>query len=182
MPVESLEVRSLKTYAATVSAQDHVPYRVTSTNTGGHAATSFHYALGTSGVGLAVDFAGIVPSKNDDRLLAVYHMFTPLIPICTELFYGGPGGAMWKNGHRIYDESLRQEHEDHVHIAVRLGFTFNNPGGTVPVDQFPNYATKAAPVALVLTPSGQGYMILCADGSVFSFGDAPYKGRVQVAS
>lgn len=51
--------------------------------------------------------------------------------------------------------------------------------GTVPED--PNVHQAQAPVvAFEVTPSGNGYYILTADGAVFAFGDAQYHGRVTV--
>lgn len=52
-------------------------------------------------------------------------------------------------------------------------------GDPMPEIQTPIYKVNAAPVSLAITPSGQGYIILCADGGVFTFGDAVYLGRVE---
>jgi hypothetical protein len=52
---------------------------------------------------------------------------------------------------------------------------------TVP-DAPPVYTVVAAPVSISVTPSGNGYLILCADGGVFAFGDAKYLGGVKVKS
>lgn len=38
---------------------------------------------------------------------------------------------------------------------------------------------NAPVVGMCATPSGLGYWIVCADGGVFSFGDAPFLGRVE---
>lgn len=190
MPVESVEVQSLKMY---MSVQ-RVPYRVTSTNTGLHVATSYHYAQGTAGIGLAVDYSGLVPSRNSQLLLDIYHALCPLIATSYEVFYGGPGGGMWVNGSKITDEALRKQHEDHVHIAVRRGFRFTGnttiiKGVKVPEDNGkPDYKVNAPPIgiAAVADASGQltGYIILGADGGVFTFeaspGKVPYLGRVHV--
>lgn len=46
-------------------------------------------------------------------------------------------------------------------------------------DPNPEIPKASAPVVnLVPTPSGEGYWIVCADGGVYSFGDANYYGRV----
>lgn len=48
---------------------------------------------------------------------------------------------------------------------------------TVPDD--PNVHQAQAPiVAFEVTPSGEGYYIVTADGAIFAFGDAKYLGRV----
>jgi hypothetical protein len=55
--------------------------------------------------------------------------------------------------------------------------------GAPPVPDDPNVHQAQAPiVAFEVTPSGEGYYIVCADGSVFAFGDAKYLGRVTVPS
>lgn len=41
------------------------------------------------------------------------------------------------------------------------------------------HIAQAPVVNLVPTPSGAGYWIICSDGSVFAFGDAPFLGRVE---
>lgn len=49
--------------------------------------------------------------------------------------------------------------------------------GTMPDD--PNVHQAQAPiVAFEVTPSGNGYYVVTADGAVFAFGDAKYLGRV----
>jgi hypothetical protein len=53
------------------------------------------------------------------------------------------------------------------------------PDPVVPAPM-PDYPSNAAPVGIAGTGSPNGYWILAADGGVFSFGDAQYKGRVHV--
>lgn len=43
----------------------------------------------------------------------------------------------------------------------------------------PVYKVNARVVTMVATPTGKGYWVLTADGGVFSFGDAPYLGRLE---
>lgn len=55
--------------------------------------------------------------------------------------------------------------------------------GTMPDTSDPNVHHAQAPVvALEVTPSGDGYWIVTADGAVFAFGDARYHGRVVAPS
>lgn len=42
-----------------------------------------------------------------------------------------------------------------------------------------DYKVNARPVSIAITPSGHGYVILCRDGGVITFGDAEYHGRVS---
>ena len=75
--------------------------------------------------------------------------------------------------------SLRAAHWNHVHVAVPKGWRYT-PEIIVPeVSPMPDYGVVAAPVSLSITPTGNGYIILCADGGVFAFGDAKYLGRVH---
>lgn len=49
-------------------------------------------------------------------------------------------------------------------------------GEIVPNTNNPDNPSNAAPVAIVGTPSGAGYYIFCADGGVFTYGDAVFYG------
>jgi N-acetylmuramoyl-L-alanine amidase len=52
--------------------------------------------------------------------------------------------------------------------------------GAPPVPDDPNVHQAQAPiVAFEVTPSGEGYYVVTADGAVFAFGDAKYLGRVK---
>lgn len=53
------------------------------------------------------------------------------------------------------------------------------PDTNVPMAAPPVYKVSAPPVGISVTPSGQGYLIICADGGVFAFGDAVYAGRIE---
>jgi N-acetylmuramoyl-L-alanine amidase len=51
--------------------------------------------------------------------------------------------------------------------------------GAPPMPDDPNVHQAQAPiVAFEVTPSGNGYYVVTADGAVFAFGDAKYLGRV----
>lgn len=56
-----------------------------------------------------------------------------------------------------------------------------HPWEGTPVPDDPKvYPSQAPIVAFEVTPSGNGYYIVCADGAVFAFGDAKYLGRLTV--
>lgn len=152
----SREVRALVTYMAVTG----VPYRVTSTTGGTHVAGSYHYRPGTDGDGLAADFAGPVPSTNSPALSAIYEAFGPIRDQLVELF--GPGDP---------------GHADHVHVAVPLGFTWTPPEVPMPSPTRP--LVNAPVVGMAATPTGQGYWLVCADGGIFTFGDAIFHGNVE---
>lgn len=103
-----------------------VPHRVTDVAGAGHARHSYHYRLGGNGVGLAVDFAGPVPSRDSDALAAVYEALERYGPLCAELIYSGPGGGYWKAGQRVPPYAAAQHH-DHVHVAVPVGTILHAP-------------------------------------------------------
>lgn len=150
-------------------------HRVTSTTGGKHAPTSYHYREGTDGIGLAVDFAGPVPSTDSPELLAIYQALAPLGRFCAELIYNGPGGGSWKLGKKV--APYVGGHHDHVHIAVPKGTFVHYPKeGFVP-DQIVH--TNAPLLTFVPTPSGNGYWMVTKDGGVFAFGDARFFGRVE---
>lgn len=158
-------------------AASGVPYRVTDLTTPGeHTATSYHYAAGTGGQGLAVDFGGPVPSRDSDALLAIYQVLLPLAPHMAELFYSGPGGGLWKNGRRITSRTISDAHHNHVHVAAPLGFDWH-PAKENPMPDRP--VVNAPVVGMAATPSGNGYWLVCADGGVFTFGDAAFLGNVE---
>jgi hypothetical protein len=150
-------------------ARTNVPFRVTSTTGGVHVASSYHYRQGTGGVGLAVDFAGPVPSEDSPALKAIYDAFKPVRSQLAELLYG------------------IALHHDHVHVAVPLG-TFLAPSlfpeVTVPDDpNLPNLFDVKFFVPIVRESDGfcTGYYFVSSKGEVHSFGPgAPYHGRSEV--
>lgn len=84
----------------------------------------------------------------------------------------GPGGSQ-SNGGGVYRRTRPFEHV--------VGFGRPNFSKEIAVPEAPPiYDVNAAPVSISVTPSGNGYVILCADGGVFAFGDAKYLGGVRV--
>lgn len=83
-----------------------VPFTVTSTTGGGHAAGSYHYQ------GRAVDFAG-------PNLMAIARALLQITRGWSELFYT-PLGFSIKNG-AVTAPIAAAEHYNHVHAAYRFG-------------------------------------------------------------
>jgi hypothetical protein len=176
-----------------------LPYRVTDVDGPGHATGSYHYAKGTDGDGLAVDFAGAVPGVTTvtaRQMGAIYREFLNVAGQLAELIYSGadvdgrPVTVAVKNGRRVdgasfYGPTTWKDHFDHVHVAVPRGTFLSHPfstlsmGGRMAADD-PNRANVEAPiVGISATPSGKGYWLVAADGGVFAFGDATYLGNVE---
>lgn len=184
---ESREVLGLRAWL-TVSG---VPHRVTSTTGGGHAPTSYHYRAGTDGLGLALDAAGPVPSRDSAGLRAVYEALEPLGPMSVELIYSGPGGGFWKNGRRVSAYSA-SSHHDHVHIAVPKGWAWHqptvNPPKEQPLPDDPNLPNITGPVTLhpIVDADGKcwGYYVFSSvTGELHTHGDPTkviYHGRSEV--
>lgn len=150
---------------------------VTSTTDGGHARTSYHY------VGRAVDLASREGAGRDtSALLAINEGIIRALPLSmiSELIYSGPGNVCVKEGRIIksYSLDVMSRHHNHVHLAVVSTFTYSG-GSDMPADD-PNRSNVNAPiVGIAITPSGQGYLLVAADGGVFAFGDAVFKGNVE---
>lgn len=171
-----------------------LPYRVTDVNGPGHAKGSYHYAKGTDGTGLAVDFAGVTPGVNTvtaAQMFELWRMFRLIAPQLAELIYSGSGvtqavkdGRM-VDGASFYGPATWPDHRDHVHVAVpRRTFLapLSHPLSTLEatVADNPDIPNAAAPVvAFQATPTGEGYWLVTADGAVYAFGDARYLGRVE---
>lgn len=155
---------------------------VTHTTDGQHATTSLHY------VGRAVDLADFSgPGWDSPQLLSINKAVLQLVPLqfISELIYAGPGGVCVKNGKvvngaAVYGAAVMAEHHNHVHLGVVPTFTYKETAVADTTAPPPDYTVNAAPVSISITPSGHGYVILCADGGVFAFGDAEYHGRVHV--
>lgn len=153
---------------------------VTHTTDGQHSANSLHY------VGRAVDLAAVAgPGVDTPALLAINLGVLQFMPIAqiSELIYAGPGGRCVKNGkfvdgYAVYGAEVMSEHHNHVHLGVVANYSLTAPEAPMP-DAAPDYEVNAAPLSLSITPSGNGYIILCSDGGVFCFGDAKYLGRVH---
>lgn len=175
-----------------------VPHRVTDVNGPGHAKGSYHYAQGTGAVGLAVDFAGVVPgvtAVTAKQMGAIYRCLLAVAGQLAELIYSGadidgrPVTLAVKNGRRVDGASFFgpvtwKDHFDHVHVAVPRGTFLSHPLSTLqkeaPMADDNVYQAQAEVVAFEATPTGKGYWIVTADGAVFAFGDAQYLGRVTV--
>lgn len=179
----SLEAQALIVYAA----QSGVPHRVTATTgryvsasnpCSPHSPGSYHCKPGTDGTGLAIDLAEPTASSNTPGLLAIFNAFKPVESKLAELIYSGASYSI-KDGKRVPRYAV-SSHWNHVHVAVPKGTLLvplsSPPKGSV----MPDYEVVAEPVSISVTPSGQGYLILCKDGGVFAFGDAVYLGRVHV--
>lgn len=170
-----------------------IPYRVTDTTGPGHAPNSYHYAQGTGGEGLAVDFGGVAPGVTPEtsaEMAAVYRALLNTSASLAELIHNAPGITVAvKDGRRVDGPTVYagvwEDHRNHVHVAVPRGIILtplSHPaptiGGNVPDDpNIPN--SQASVVAAWGTPSGKGYTIVTADGAVFCFGDAEYHGRIE---
>jgi hypothetical protein len=172
-----------------------LPHRVTDINGPGHAPGSYHYAKGTGGDGLAVDFAGAVPGVNQTTIIQMGNIWRALAlvgPQLAELIHQGPGITQAiRNGRRVdgattYGTATWADHYDHVHVAVPRGIfltPLSHPLGTLQGDAMPddpNRVNVNAPiVGMASTPTGKGYWLVAADGGVFAFGDATYLGNVE---
>ena len=158
------------------------PNKVTSTTGGTHTPTSYHYRVGTDGRGLAVDFAGPVPSYNSPALLAIFSQFAKIERSLAELFYTGAPYNI-KNGQRI---PRIGQHYDHVHVAVEKGFTYNGSQGVAVPDNDPNLPDITGPVDLMLLSNSNGectgyYIFSHTTGELHSFGPgARFYGRSEV--
>lgn len=151
---------------------------VTFTTNGTHSAGSFHYS------GAAVDVAlPSGPSWNSPALGAVAAELLRIVPLrfIREFIWAGPQPIYVKNGRHVAPYAVSQ-HRNHIHLAVTPAFTYTAPPAereaSVP-DAMPDYEVVAPPVSISITPDGNGYIILCADGGVFCFGTARYLGRVH---
>lgn len=171
-PGETLVTAALRKMAKVMG------WAVTSTTNGAHAKTSHHYS------GRAVDLAAREgPGRDTSALLEINEEIIRYIPLSmiSELIYSGPGNICVKNGKVIptYTADIMGRHHDHVHLAVISSFRYSGPEEpAMPED--PNvHKTQARIVAFEVTPSGDGYYIVTADGAVFAFGDAKYLGRVE---
>lgn len=139
--------------------------------------TSYHKT------GRAVDLAARSgPGWDTPELAAISQGIVKLVPLpqILELIYSGPGGICVKNG-RIVDgrktySSVWGAHHNHVHLAVTPDFTFTPPQ----TPEVSNMIQSNAPlVSIAITPTGNGYILLAADGGLFAFGDAKYIDRVE---
>lgn len=119
----SREVESIISFVKASGAA----YKVTDINTPGvHAAKSFHYANGTGGVGLAVDFAGRTPGDLP-AMKKIYDVLAAQAPMLAELIHNQPGviravkNGNWASGMAVYGPTTWAAHTNHIHVAVHLG-------------------------------------------------------------
>lgn len=146
---------------------------VTHTTDGQHSPHSLHY------VGRAVDLASTAgPGVDTPALEQIAHDALALVPLgmISELIWAGPNPVYVKNGAQVnglavYGADVLAAHHNHVHLGVVPAFTYKENPVAVKVN--------APAVSLAITPSGNGYIILCADGGVFCFGDAKFIDRVE---
>lgn len=180
----SREVQSIIDFVEACNIQ----YRVTDTTGPGHAQGSYHYAAGTGGQGLAVDFGGATPGVTpvtEVQMAAIYRNLLDVSHDLAELIYSGAGiSVAVKDGRAVdgrtfYGPVTWAAHRNHVHVAVERGVFLSHPGGTLSADD-PNRPNVNAPiVGIAATPTGKGYWLVSADGGVFAFGDAAYLGNVE---
>lgn len=179
-----------------------LPHRVTDVDGRGHAAGSFHYAAGTGGRGLAVDFAGEsagVTPATAAQMAAVFLALATVSSQLAELIHSGPG-ISWaiKNGRRVdgasfYGPVVWPDHRDHVHVAVARGVflpPLSQPAGildeeaNMPDDpDLPNLPDIAGfhPVVNSTTGECTGYYIVASNGELHAYGPgAPFYGRSEV--
>ena len=140
------------------------------TTNGSHSPGSFHYR------GQAVDIAlPSGPSWNSPELGRVAAELVRLIPIrfIKELIWSGPNPVYIKNGVRVAPYAVN-DHRNHIHLAATADFTYASEA------PMPDRPVVTAPiVGIAITPSGNGYILVGADGGVFCFGDAKFLGNVE---
>lgn len=112
-----------------------VPHRVTSTTNHSVNAKSGnpsrHRQPGTNGLGLAVDFAGLV--ANDARALRlIFDAFDAESRQLFELIYSGAPYSI-KAGRRVPRYAI-EDHWNHVHVAVNRGTFLVPPAPSSPPD------------------------------------------------
>lgn len=171
--------------ALTTALRDSgLPHKVTSTQRPARFPEDRSYHM----QGLAVDFAGPTPWNQavvHPPLKAIWDFWMAQAGSLAELIYSG--APFWISGGRVLpistlSSSLRAAHWNHVHVAVRKGWTYT-PETKVP-------EAPAEPLRIngnVLSISAlsdangvcTGYLILASDGGVFAFGPgARFFGRV----
>lgn len=179
-PNESRELHALRVFARLMG------WTVYSASSGGHSGTSYHYAEGTDGIGLAVDLVDPDgPGYDSAQLDIINSTIIRLIPLplIKELIYSAPDAINVHKGQIVpttyWTKAVRDRHHDHNHLAVARGFTYNSPEEFMPNDD-PNRVNVNAPiVGMAATPTGKGYWLVSADGGIFSFGDAEFHGNVE---
>ena len=175
-------------------------HRVTDTVGPGHSKGSYHYAKGTGGDGLAVDFGGITAGVNPVTALqmaAIYRHFLDVSAQLAELIHSGSGiRQAVKNGKRVdglatYGPVTWRDHVDHVHVAVPRG-TFlaplSHPLRTMEVlmADDPKVANITGPVTFHPIFNSEGhctgyYIFSTKTAELHTFGEgAPFYGHPEV--
>lgn len=166
-----------------------LPYRVTDVSGPGHAEGSYHYAKGTDGDGLAVDFGGSIPGVTPStakEMGNIWRAFMFVAPQLAELIHNNPAEGITKaikngrmvDGASFYGPVVWPDHRDHVHVAVPRGVfltPLSQPLGTLIGDDM-----AVEIVGFQATPSGRGYWILTSNGGLYAFGDAEYLGGLRI--
>lgn len=156
-----------------------VPHRVTSTvrlNALTAAGNVSRHARG-----LAVDFAGVRPSRDSDELADIFDAFLPVERVLAELIYSGPQVTFnIKHGQRV-QKYAQNIHHDHVHVAVDPGVILTD----VPLSARPEI-TPAAPAPRhegddMADPvdaiwSAEGATVVTRTGGVFTYGAHRFYG------
>lgn len=162
-----------------------VPMKVTSTIRPGAVTISGNASLHSAG--LAVDFAGPVPSWDSDTLADVFHAFLAVEQHLAELIYAGPQvGFNIKNGRRVgkYAQAI---HHNHVHVGVRKGVLLDRMVPTFLPDTIIEQAPPPVEVnertdmaaGIVVPRIHGGYAVLqTRDGGVFCYDGAPFFGSM----
>jgi hypothetical protein len=178
-PNESRELQALRVMARLMG------WCVSSASSGGHSGTSYHYAAGTDGIGLAVDLVDPAGAGWDSPALDLINSqiirFIPL-RLIKELIYSAPDAINVHDGRIVpasyWPAAVRDRHHNHCHLAVAKGFTYSG-GSPLPADD-PNRFNVNAPICgMAATPTGKGYWLVAMDGGIFAFGDAAFFGNVE---
>jgi len=137
-------------------------------NEGEHVAGSYHYRVGTQGIGLAIDLVG--PS-----LLNIFNVFDSVYTHLEELIWNNHAaqGRNVKNGKHVAIYDTVANASNHIHVAVNVGTFLDQLGGT-PVN------TGAPYIAHCRFKSSKtndwASAALHADGAVFCDPPEAYQG------
>lgn len=143
-----------------------VPHRVTSTFRPG--GSSRH------GQRLAVDFAAPRPGRDTEELGAIFHVFSPIASHLYELIYAGPQVQRNVKRGRFVSKYARDDHHDHVHVAVDRGVKLENlvpqpaPVTDDVVADREDREDPREPVDAIPSPQG-GAWVLTRDGGVRTY-------------
>lgn len=160
-----------------------IPMKVTSTLRPGAVTAAGNPSL--HGAGLAVDFAGPIPTWDSQVLADIFHAFLPIEKHLAELIYAGPQVAFnVKNGRRV-GKYAQDIHHNHVHVGVRRGVLIDRLVPTFTPDTVIEQAPErhegeemADPVDALADPRGPegAAWVVTKDGGVRAYKGAPYFG------